>query len=185
MRSPQKKRLTTGKSEKQTFSSPQQSMQSPDLLNDQKVRKEILHQPLVHCPMGQRYIPLCNHQHNKVQQHKPTSTRQNYIHICTSRGNLWIKKNNEKPFLQRFSRPNLNKKMTPTCKKSNTPDSRWARRSINISTTRPSQKRDKTKCIYLQYPSKRNTTPATANKKKSTTLSSSNERRIAKLHQCW
>ena len=35
------------------------------------------------------------------------------------------------------------------------PDSRWTRRSINISTTRPSQKRDKTKCIYLQYPRKR------------------------------
>ena len=42
-----------------------------------------------------------------------------------------------------------------TCINMKMPDSRWTRRSINISTTRPSQKRDKTKCIYLQYPSKR------------------------------
>ena len=42
-----------------------------------------------------------------------------------------------------------------TCINMKMPDSRWTRRSINISTTRPSQKRDKTKCIYLQYPSTR------------------------------
>ena len=66
-------------------------------------------------------------------------------------------KENERPFLPDSVDPTWTKKKHDTNMK-NIPDSRWTRRSINISTTRPSQKRDKTKCIYLQYPSKRNLT---------------------------
>ena len=77
-----------------------------------------------------------------------SNTRQNK----TQRETSFNTKNEKRPFLQWFSRPNLNKKKHETIMKM--PDSRWTRRSINISTTRPSQKRDKTKYIYLQYPSK-------------------------------
>ena len=64
------------------------------------------------------------------------------------------------------------------------PDSRWTRRSINISTTRPSQKRDKTKCIYLQYPSKRKLI-STCKQENPQHFHLQMSRRIAKLHQCW